>query len=138
MASTRKLAFLPDHNLPSEITKYLSKLKKVKVSSFEAVGLQQRADDPQVIEAATNQGLLVLTGDKRFTEEHIPLCRHEGIIKFEVIKPATRLRCLKKFMRMRERHLAWKGVTHLYEHEVILQRHNGTQSTIQYPQGRVP
>jgi predicted nuclease of predicted toxin-antitoxin system len=135
MASRRKLAFLPDHNLPSEIAKYLSKLKKVTVSSFEAIGLQQRADDDQVIETATQRGLLILTGDKRFTEEHVPLCRHEGIIKFEVTKPATRLRCLKKFMQLQERHLAWKGVTHLYEHSVVLQQHNGTQSTIQYPQG---
>jgi hypothetical protein len=135
MASRRKLAFLPDHNLPSEIAKYLSKLKKVTVSSFEAVGLRQRADDDQVIETATQRGLLILTGDKRFTEEHVPLCRHEGIIKFEVTRPAARLRCLKKFMRLKERHLAWKGVTHLYEHSVVLQQHNGTQSTIQYPQG---
>jgi len=135
MASRRKLAFLPDHNLPSEITKYLSKLSKVTVSSFGAIDLQQRADDDQVIEAATRHGLLTLTGDKRFTEEHLPLCRHEGIIKFEVTKPATRLRCLKKFMRMKERHLAWKGVTRLYEDSVVMQQHNGTQSTIQYPQG---
>lgn len=135
MASRRKLAFLPDHNLPSEIAKYLSKLKKVSVSNFEAIGLHQRADDDQVIETATQRRLLILTGDKRFTEEHLPLCRHEGIIKFEVTKPATRLRCLKKFMRMKERHLTWKGVTHLYEHSVVLQQHNGTQSTIQYPQG---
>jgi len=135
MASRRKLAFLPDHNLPSEIAKYLSKLKKVTVSSFEAIGLQQRADDDQVLETATQRGLLILTGDKRFTEEHVPLCRHEGIIKFEVTKPATRLRCLKKFMRLKERHLAWKGVTRLYEDSVVMQQHNGTQSTIQYPQG---
>jgi len=133
MASTRKLTFLPDHNLPSEISKYLSKLKKVTVHGFEAVGLPQHADDPQVIEAATKQRLLVLTGDKRFTEEHIPLCRHEGIIKFEVTKPATRLRCLKKFMRMRERHLAWKGVTRLYEDSVVMQQHNGIKNTFPYP-----
>lgn len=135
MASRRKLAFLPDHNLPSEITKYLGTLKKVTVSSFAAIGLQQRADDNQVIEAATTHGLLTLTGDKRFTEEHIPLCRHEGIIKFEVAKPDTRLRCLKKFMRMKERHLSWKGVTRLYEDSAVLKQHDGTQSTIQYPQG---
>lgn len=133
MASTRKLAFLPDHNLPSEISRYLSKLRKVTVSNFEAVGLQQRADDDQVIEVATRHGLLTLTSDKRFTEEHFPLCRHEGIIKFEVTKPATRLRCLKKFMRMRERHDAWKGVTHLYEDSVVMQLHNGTKNTIKYP-----
>ena len=136
MASKRKLAFLPDHNLPSEIAKYLSTLKKVTVSSFEKIGLQPRADDDQIIEIATKQGLLILTGDKRFTEEHVPLCRHEGIIKFEVTKPATRLRCLKKFMRMSERHLAWKGVTHIYEQSVELKQHNGTESTLQYPQGR--
>lgn len=134
MASRRKLAFLPDHNLPSEITKYLSTLKKVTVSSFAAIGLQQRADDNQVIEAATKHGLLTLTGDKRFTEEHIPLCHHGGIVKFEITKPATRLRCLKKFMGMKERHLAWKGVTRLCEDAVVLQQHNGTQSTLQYPQ----
>ncbi|MBI3001887.1 MAG: DUF5615 family PIN-like protein, partial [Deltaproteobacteria bacterium] len=110
------------------------KLKKVTVSSFEAIGLQQRADDDQVIETATQRGLLILTGDKRFTEEHIPLCRHEGIIKFEVTKPATRLRSLQKFMRLKQRHLAWKGVTRLYEHAMVLQQHNGIQSTIQYPQ----
>ena len=133
MASRRKLAFLPDHCLPSEITNYLSKLRKVTVSSFEATGLQQRADDDQVIEVATNQGLLILTVDKRFTEEHFPLCRHEGIIKFEVTKPATSLRCLKRFMRMRERHLAWKGVTRLYQDFVVMQLHNGTKNTIQYP-----
>ena len=135
MASKRKLAFLPDYCLPGEITKYLSKLNKVTVRSFEAIGLQQRANDDQVIETATKEGLLILTADKRFTEEHIPLCRHEGIIKFEVTKPATKLRCLKKFMRMKERHLAWKGVTHLYEHFVVLQQHTGIQSTSQYPQG---
>lgn len=134
MASRRKLAFLPDHNLSSEITKYLSKLKKVTVSSFDAIGLQGRADDTQVIEVATEEKLLILTGDKRFTEEHIPLCRHEGIVKFEVAKPATRLRCLRKFMRMKERHLAWKGVTRLYEHSVVLHQHNGIQTTILYPQ----
>lgn len=134
MASRKKLAFLSDHNLPSEITKYLGTLKKVTVSSFEEIGLHQGADDGQVIEAATRHGLLTLTGDKRFTEEYIPLCRHEGIIKFEVTKPATRLRCLRKFMRMRERHLARKGVTRLYEDSVVLKQHNGTQSTIQYPQ----
>jgi hypothetical protein len=76
---------------------------------------------------------LTLTGDKRFTEEHLPLCLHEGIVKFEVTKPATRLRCLKRFMRMKERHLAWKGVTRLYEDSVVMQQHNGTRSTIQYP-----
>lgn len=133
MASRRKLAFLPDYNLPAEITAYLSKLRKVTVRSFDAIGLQQDAGDDRVIEVATIHGLLTLTGDKRFTEEHLPLCRHEGIVKFEVTKPATRLRCLKRFMRMKERHLAWKGVTRLYEDSVVMQQHNGTRSTIQYP-----
>ena len=133
MASRRKLAFLPDHCLPSEITNYLTKLRKVTVNRFEEIGLQQRAEDDQVIEVATSQGLLILTVDKRFTEEHFPLCRHEGIIKLEVTRPATSLRCLKKFMRMRERHLAWKGVTRLYEDSVVMQQHNGTKSTTRYP-----
>lgn len=132
MASKRKLAFLPDHCLSGEIAEYLRKLKKITVKNFEEIGLQQRAKDDQIIEAASKQGLLIITVDKRFTEEHLPLCRHEGIIKFEVAKPATRLRCLKRFMRMSQRHLAWKGVTHLYEHSVVLQQHSGVQLTIEY------
>jgi predicted nuclease of predicted toxin-antitoxin system len=83
MASKRKLAFLPDHNLPSEIIRYLSSLKKVSVTTFEAVTLSRHADDSQVIEAATKEKLLILTGDKRFTEDHIPLCKHEGIRGFQ-------------------------------------------------------
>lgn len=133
MASRRKFAVLPDHCLPGEITRYLHGLRKVSVSNFDSIGLQQRADDDQVIEAATNHGLLILTGDRRFTEEHIPLCKHEGIVKFEVAKPATRLRCLKKFMKMKEKHLAWKGVTHLYESHLVQQLHNGTKNLIRYP-----
>jgi predicted nuclease of predicted toxin-antitoxin system len=95
MTSRRKLAFLPDHNVPAEIVKYLTTLSSVTVTHFGEIGLQQRADDPQVIETATKKGLLLLTGDKRFTEQHVPLCTHAGIVKFEVSKPATRLRCLK-------------------------------------------
>jgi predicted nuclease of predicted toxin-antitoxin system len=136
MASKRKLAFLPDHNLPSEIIRYLSSLRKVSVTTFEAIDLPRHADDSQVIEAATKEKLLILTGDKRFTEDHIPLCRHEGIVKFEVSKPATRLRCLKRFMHMQERHLVWKGVARLYEFNVTLQQHNGDQSTIPYSTSR--
>jgi predicted nuclease of predicted toxin-antitoxin system len=132
MASKRKLAFLPDHNLPSEIIRYLRKLKKVSVVSFEAINLSRNADDPQVIEVATREKLLILTADKRFTEDHIPLCRHEGIVKFEITKPETRLRCLKRFMQLPERHLVWKGVAHLYESSVKLQQHNGDQSTHPY------
>jgi predicted nucleic acid-binding protein len=136
MASKRKLAFLPDHNLSSEIIKYLSSLRKVSVTTFEAINLSRHADDSQVIEAATKEKLLILTGDKRFTEDYIPLCRHEGIVKFEVSKPATWLHCLKRFMLMQERHLVWKSVTHLYEFNVILQRHNGSRSTVTYPPSR--
>lgn len=87
MASRRKLAFLADHCLPGKIITYLTSLRRVNVTRFEAIGLQQRADDNHVIEAATKQRLLILTGDKRFSEEHLPLCKHEGIIKFEVSKP---------------------------------------------------
>ncbi len=131
MASRRKLAFLVDHCLPLEVTKYLRTLRKVAVNDFDAIGLQQRVTDDQVIEAATEQKLLLLTADKRFTEEHIPLCRHEGIIKFET-KLTTSVRCLKQFMRMKERHNVWKGVTHLYENRVVIQQHNGLRKSIPY------
>jgi predicted nuclease of predicted toxin-antitoxin system len=132
VASKRKLAFLPDHNIPSEIIFYLSSLRKVQVMSFEEINLSRSATDPQVIEAATKEQLLILTADKRFTEDHIPLCQHQGIVKLEVSKPETRLRCLKRFMHMPERHLAWKGVTHLYESLVMLQQHSGERSRISY------
>jgi hypothetical protein len=125
MASKRKLAFLPDHCISGEIVDYLGGLKRVRVVSFESLGLQSRAEDDRVIEEATKARLLVLTVDKRFTEDHIPLCRHEGIVKFEVSKPATMLRCLQKFLHMKERHYAWKGVTRLYESSVVIHQHNG-------------
>jgi predicted nuclease of predicted toxin-antitoxin system len=132
VASKKKLVFLPDHNIEAEIVSYLKSLRKVSVVSFAEVNLSQSADDPQVIEVATKEELLILTGDKRFTEKYIPMCRHQGIVKFDVGKPTTRLRCLKGFLGLRERHLVWKGVAHLHEASVMLQQHNGDQTTIQY------
>ena len=124
---------MPDHCVSGDVVRYLCGLRKVTVMRFEQIGLRQNADDVEVITAATKERLLLVTGDKRFTERDIPLCSHEGIIKFEVTKPATRLSCIKKFMRMQERHNAWKGITHLYERHITQLGHDGIQRELRYP-----
>src|SRR2546426_1086486 len=131
MASRRKLAFLVDNCVMGEVVTYLSRLKKVKVVSFEAVGLTQGSSDEHVIEKAAKARALVVTGDKRFTEAHIPFCNHEGIVKFNV-KPNARIRCLKKFLLMKERHQAWKGVTHLYDDKIEMFQHIGIHLSVPY------
>lgn len=93
--------------------------------------MTERSSDEHVLDKATQAGVMVVTGDKRFTETHIPLCRHEGIVKFNV-KPAARLRAMKKFLRTKERHLAWKGVAYLFEDQVVIHQHNGEQLSVPY------
>jgi hypothetical protein len=103
----------------------------MKVVSFTEAPLTQSSDDDLVIERATRAGALLITSDKRFTETHVPLCRHEGIIKFGV-KPRAQLRILKKFLKRSERHLAWKGVTYLLENQCEMRQHIGITSTVPY------
>ena len=131
MSSKRKLTFLIDCCVSAEVSEYLATLRKVKVISFTEAGLTQNSDDTLVIEKATRAGAMLITGDKRFTEKHVPFCTHEGIIKFGV-KPAARLRILRKFLKKREKHLAWKGVTYLLEDQFNLLQHGGDQSSMPY------
>jgi|SRR5882672_1771978 len=133
MASKRKLGFLIDHCVDAEISRYLSRLRGVKVLSFDDVGLTQRSIDPHVIEKATQAGAMLITNDKRFTEKSIPCCTHIGIIKFNT-RLTIRLRSFQKFMRLKEKHLAWKGVTHLYEEQAVIHQHNGETLAVSYRQ----
>src|SRR5229473_7963512 len=128
MASRRKFVFLVDYCVHAEVPEYLSRLRKTKVVSFAEAHLTQSSDDNLVIERATRAGALLITSDKRFTEIHIPLCSHEGIIKFGV-KPRAQLRILKKFLKRSEKHLAWKGVTYLLENEFEMRQHIGIISS---------
>jgi hypothetical protein len=131
MASRRKFVFLVDYCVHAEVSHYLSRLRKVKVVSFMEARLTQNSDDTLVIERATQAGALLITSDKRFTETHVPLCSHEGIIKFGV-RPTAQLRILKKFLKRSEKHYAWKGVTYLLENQFEMRQHIGTTSSIPY------
>ena len=114
-----------DYCIVGEVFAYLCSLRKVRVISFKDAGLSQRASDEHVVDKATNEGALVLTGDKRFTEEHKIICTHEGIVKFDVRNPAAKLRLLKDFLRTREKHLAWKSIVHLHEDRIVMLGHAG-------------
>lgn len=131
MASKKKLSFLVDHCVDAEIFRYLSEKKRIKVFSFEDIGLSQRAIDAHVLAKATQVEALLITSDKRFTENSVPFCTHMGIIKLHM-RVTARLRYFKKFMCMNERHLAWKGVTHLFEEEIMINQHNGELLSAQY------
>lgn len=131
MASKRKFVFLVDYCVHAEVSYYLSRLKKVKVVSFAEARLTQHSDDDLVIERATEVGALLITSDKRFTEAHVPLCSHEGIIKFGV-NPRAQLRILKKFLKRNEKHQAWKGVTYLSENQFEMRQHIGIISSLSY------
>ena len=131
MSSKRKLTFLVDACLSAEILEYLSSLRKIKVVSFRDAGLRQDAEDPIVIQKSTDAGAILITSDKRFTENYIPFCTHQGMIKFGV-KPTTRLRALKKFLKREERHQAWKGVTHLFEDQFEMKQHGGERISRRY------
>ncbi len=131
MASKRKFVFLVDYCVHAEVSSYLSRLRKVKVVSFEEARLTQHSDDKLVIERATQAGALLITSDKRFTETHVPLCSHEGIIKFGV-NPRAQLRIFKKFLKRNEKYHAWKGVTYLLEDQFEMREHIGITSSISY------
>ena len=131
MASRRRLRFLVDYCVLGEVFTYLSGRKKISVVSFKDAGLTQRASDEHVLDRAMAERAIVLTGDKRFTEEHKIVCTHEGIVKFEVRNPNAKLRLLKAFMRTRERHSAWKSIVRLRESQMQIYGHGGC-TTVSY------
>ena len=132
MPSRRKLKFLVDACVDESISSYLKERKRITLISFAEAGLNGGSHDPTVIEKATRAGAILVTSDKRFTESHIPLCSHEGIIKFSVTF-IKRLECLQKFLRMSERHDAWKSITHLFEDRIEMSQHVGHRLSIPYP-----
>ncbi len=132
MASRRKLRFLVDACVSADISNYLAERKKVALVSFEEAGLTNRSEDARIIENATRAGAIVMTSDKRFTESHIPLCTHAGILKFSV-HFIDRLNCLKKFLRLPERHKVWKSVTHIFKDRIEISQHVGRRLTVLYP-----
>lgn len=132
MASKRKLKFLVDKCVEESVSSYIKEQRHISLLSFDEAGLNGRSQDPTVIEKATQNGAMLVTSDKRFTESHIPLCSHEGIIKFNT-KFIIRLECFRKFLHMRERHDAWKSITHLYEDRIVMRQHTGSRLVIPYP-----
>ena len=132
MVSRRKLRFLVDQCVDVSVSSYIREQKHISLISFDEAGLNGVSHDSTVIEKATQIDALLVTSDKRFTESHVPLCSHAGIIKFNITF-MKRLECFKKFLRMSERHNAWKSVTHLYEDKIEMQRHNGPRDIIPYP-----
>ena len=133
MASRRKLAFAVDACAGDEVYRYLVTRRKIKVCDISALGLSGtgRSHDDRVIDVATSNGMILITADKGFTENHRPLCKHEGIIKFSG-PPGTRVSRLKRFLKMSIRHDAWKSVTHLRQDEIYMKRHNGEALTLNY------
>ena len=133
MASKRKLKFLVDKCVEESVSSYIRGRKHISLISFDEAGLNGRSHDPTVIKKATQNGAMLVTSDKRFTESYIPLCSHEGIIKFNIAF-IKRLECFKKFLRMSERHDAWKSITHLFEDRIEMKQHTGSRLVIPYPQ----
>ncbi len=133
MASRRKLKFLVDKCVDEGVSSYIRDQRHIALISFDEAGLNGGSHDSTVIEKATQKGAMVVTSDKRFTESYIPLCSHEGIIKFNIAF-IKRLECFKKFMHMSERHNAWKSVTHLFEDRIEMKQHTGSRLVIPYSQ----
>lgn len=127
-----KLKILADHNIPSLVFNWLHNLRRVDLATAAQRSLL-RAEDDVLVKCATDEGRILLAGDKVFSEHNYEVCTHAGIVNVSRFntRPWSMREKLAAVLR-RARPLLGHNVVHLGDDEFWVVERGNKKQTFKY------